>query len=133
MGWAAAQGLVTQEVAEYLQQTQFRSYEFLPRVARWVMEDHDVPSTPYADLNFPDTTFGIWWKDCFGNLKTSFLAHELDEARQWLGQELPFYDRLKDVPNGELAFIVGSSGLEDKRFLEIVLQGGSAGDVVTRR
>jgi len=37
------------------------------------------------------------------------------------------YAHLSDVPeNGQPALIVGSSGIEDKRFLEIVVPGGSA-------
>ncbi|GEM_PF-1449009 len=40
---------------------------------------------------------------------------------------LSVYRRLKDVPNGGLAVIVGSSGLGERRFLEIVVQGGNAG------
>ena len=39
-----------------------------------------------------------------------------------------FYERLKDVPHGETAIYVGSSGTGNKRFLEIATQGipGSA-------
>jgi len=43
---------------------------------------------------------------------------------------LNFYPRLKDVPDNEVALITGSSGLWEKRFLEIVVQGGSAANIL---
>ena len=39
---------------------------------------------------------------------------------------LPFYNRLKDIPDGQVALTIGSSGLGSKRFLEIMQQGASA-------
>ncbi len=39
--------------------------------------------------------------------------------------DLAFYPRLKDVPEGTHAAIVGSSGIDEKRFIEIAAQDNS--------
>jgi hypothetical protein len=41
---------------------------------------------------------------------------------------LPCYERLKDIPDGYVALTVGSSGMEQKRFIEIMQQGGSSAE-----
>ena len=40
--------------------------------------------------------------------------------------ELNFCEKLTDVPNGEPALTIGSSGLGEQRFVEIVVQKGRA-------
>jgi hypothetical protein len=40
--------------------------------------------------------------------------------------EITCYNRLKDVPNGDTGLIVGSSGIEGRRFIGLVIQGKSA-------
>jgi hypothetical protein len=42
------------------------------------------------------------------------------------GRDFTCFSRLKDVPDKSVALIIGSSGLDGKRFLEIVIQGGNA-------
>jgi hypothetical protein len=39
---------------------------------------------------------------------------------------MPFYNRLKDLPHGEIGMYIGSSGFGTKRFLEITKQKGEA-------
>jgi hypothetical protein len=117
--------------------TQFRSFEFLPRVAAKMIGGMvDIPSHQ-ADV-IPEIPPVIWFVDCFGNMKTTVTPGELNEARHGasvlfsageMKRWLPFIPHLKDVPDGTLAVTVGSSGLGDKRLLEVMLQGGRAADV----
>jgi len=50
-----------------------------------------------------------------------------EEVKTNLGT-FKFYKKLKDVPTDEIAMYEGSSGIGDKRFLEIAVQKGSAKD-----
>src|SRR3989338_8253638 len=89
--------------------TQFRSFEFLPRIAYLLAESViDIPTVP------------IEWD----------AIHDIDikttKTISFPFGELPFYPRLKDVPDNTPACVIGSSGINNTRFLEIVVQGGSA-------
>ena len=73
--------------------------------------------------SFPDAPPAIWYVDNFGNAKTTLIEEDIrldaeGDVRTKLGT-LRFHERLKDVPHGEAAFIVGSSGIGHERFLEI--------------
>lgn len=122
--------VITKESANHIIHTQFRSFEFLPRVAAWILEGFDIPSEKYSLDQVSDVPQSIWWIDNFGNCKITLLPEEVNfEAYKKVklkNLELTCYSRLKDVPEGESALIIGSSGLGDKRFLEIVVQGKSA-------
>ncbi len=37
-----------------------------------------------------------------------------------------FFDRLKDIPDKKLGLTVGSSGINNKRFVETISRGGNA-------
>ncbi len=124
------------KLAEHLRapitKTQFRSYEFLPRVAKWVMDGEDIPSETHPLSDFLPAPLAVWYVDNFGNCKTTAWAEDINHQA---GQEIETswgkikcYDRLKDVPNGEPGIIIGSSGYRDKRFIEIVVQGKSAAE-----
>ncbi len=80
-----------------------------------ISEIHDVP-------------LAVWWIDNFGNCKTTLtqseIEHRSDISKKF--KNTSYYERLKDVPNKSPALISGSSGLGDKQFLEIIVQGGSA-------
>lgn len=113
--------------------SQFRSFEYVPRLARWAYDQEKIPSTQ-TTLE-PVSEQKVWWVDNFGNCKTTITAEEL--ATYTIHNsitlscndktlELPFYTRLADVPKGTLACIIGSSGYQDTRFAEIVMQGQSA-------
>jgi hypothetical protein len=121
------------DLGEYIKNTQFRSLEFLPRAAKWVFEGVSIPTDKYDIDNVPDPHKQVWLVDNFGNLKTTVTATDIDFQ---VGQTIDFhniqglmcYDRLKDVPTGDVALIEGSSGLRGNKFLEIVVQGFSAAD-----
>jgi hypothetical protein len=119
------------EKAEYIKNTQFRSFEFMPRVANWKYRDLDIPETE-LDLSYvQDLDNQIFWIDNFGNAKTTILPEDINFE---VGKEYQInkvgkvksYAKLKDVPIGQPALIVGSSGIREYRFLELVIQGGSA-------
>lgn len=128
MAAAAGRRLVPRETADYVVSTQFRSLEFLPRAAFWLMQGYVLPSHRHT---LPaDASDAVRWVDNFGNCKTTALPGDLaafrDEESISGIASLPHYDRLKDVPDGEAAFVTGSSCLGERRFVEIVIQGGNA-------
>lgn len=137
----AGKGIISAEIAERMATTQFRSYEFLPRVAQWIMHGETVVSIGPPLLarqslgvggDVPQLPKAIWWIDSFGNAKTTLLPDEILFAEgknvETLFGSLPYHASLKDVPDGDAALIIGSSGIGDKRLLEIIVQGGSAAE-----
>jgi hypothetical protein len=124
--------------------TQFRSFEYLPRLAKWLVEGKNIPSEEYSFDNVEDVGNQVWFIDSFGNCKTTMLPEDIGfEAGKGIDTSygvIKCYERLKDVPNGETALIVGSSGYKMHRFVELIVQGKSAanhlgieiGDVVLR-
>lgn len=144
-------GMITKGEEARIAETQFRSFEFSPRAASYVLRRGRIQGAEKTDIqDFPDVPPAIWHVDQFakyGNCKTTLLPEDVfapeivetlksgngNASKDPVGTletkfgTLPVYRRLKDVPDGQLAVIVGSSGIGDKRFLEIVVQGGSAG------
>ena len=106
--------------------TQFRSFDFLPRAAAWLVQGSAIP-TEVVEINESIKNGYVWKVDNFGNAKTTLLESDiLDGVLKTQWGNLKFYPRLKDVPEGERAAIIGSSGIAEKRFVEIVAQGKSA-------
>lgn len=150
LDFAASHKLITKDLAEYVKNTQFRSFDFQPRVARWLFDKVNLPHTPVLINKFLDSPNAVWLIDSFGNIKTTLLFEDLvivDSHPEFIsGSEIPrqarndkediatnigafkYYERLKLVPSGETAIYTGSSGLGNKRFLEIATQNtaGSA-------
>ena len=132
MDYANKMGLVGPKQAEYIKDTQFRSFEFLPRVAKWTWDKIDLPTEEMTmkelSQDFDNTALFV---DNFGNIKTSILPEEIgfEHGKVYKlsnGMEVVAAARLKDVPNGEPGLIVGSSGIKDQRLVELVVQGQSA-------
>ena len=131
MNFAKEHSLIDHFDADYVVTTQFRSFEFLPRVAKWVYEGLQVPTENYSLDNIDDCPNAVFFADIFGNLKTTILPDQVGFEH---GKEINFelfgkmkcYDRLKDLPNKETGLIIGSSGFKEHRFLEIMTQGASA-------
>lgn len=125
--WAAGRRRITKEEVARIERTQFRSFEFLPLCATWTAEGEELPSEPLDTALVEEAPDAVWWVDNFGNCKTTVPAREAGNAPLAIGDALaPRHARLKDVPDGALACVVGSSGLGQDRFLEIVVQGGDA-------
>jgi len=121
------------EEAERIANSQFRSFEYVPRLARWAYDKENIPSTESEVLTLTENK--IWWVDNFGNCKTTFTEIEIKDrvVDDMISLkvhdtkiEIPFYKKLADVPKEELGFIIGSSGYGNNRFAEIVKQGGNA-------
>lgn len=125
----ARRNVVEEQLAEQIIHTQFRSLEFEPRAAKWLADKIDLPSTVYPLSEIETMPPAVWYIDNFGNCKTTLLPEDIDFAKGKVVQtrfgDVPCFARLKDVPNGHIAFIIGSSGYGDKRFLELVMQGVS--------
>lgn len=71
------QAIVDQELVDHIIHTQFRSFEFVPRVAAWISQGIEIPSEKYALTNVPDAPNAIWWIDNFGNIKTTLLPEDV--------------------------------------------------------
>ena len=115
--------------ANRITNSQFRSYEYLPRLAKWLSDKKEVP---FKEIEIPALAGNyVWCTDRFTedpdekvNCKTTAL--EISEITNQVLSKLPFYERLTDVPKNEAAIVRGSSGYKNRRFLEVVIQGGSA-------
>jgi hypothetical protein len=125
-----AKGKFQAENRERVVKTQFRSFDYMPRLAKWLWDKEELPYEEYTMDQIPDCPKSVWWVDNFGNCKTTLVAEDIgferDKKVQTSIGELTCFNRLKDVPNDEPALIVGSSGFGNKRFLEVVVQGKSA-------
>lgn len=114
--------------------SQFRSFDFLPRAADWVYRDYDLPRRSLDLAEIEDAPQAVWLVDNFGNIKTTLVrggsglasGQEVGIAIKGERLSLPFYNRLKDLPDKEIGLVEGSSGIGNLRFLEIIRQGGNA-------
>jgi hypothetical protein len=122
------------EVVEHAAESQFRSFDYLPRLAKIVWEKKEVPSEKLMFTDIPDVTSGVWWIDSFGNCKTTLLAEDIHfipgEKREIILHDVAIeavcYRQLREVPDYKTGFTLGSSGYGNKRFVELVVQGTSA-------
>lgn len=123
-----AGGVLSKELEDSIMKTQFRSYDFLPRAAAFLANGKQLQGAKLHIKDIPDAPPVVWWIDNFGNCKTTLLHDDAKYLNCFLTKfnNLSCFSRLKDVPDKTPAIISGSSGLGEKRFLEIVVQGGSA-------
>lgn len=106
-------------------ETQFRSYEFVPLVAYYLYKNGNISGTEtYYMSEVNDIGSVVWWVDSFGNCKTALLKDEVKD------NEMNFYSHLRDVPDSEIALVLGSSGIGSTRFIEIMKQGDSAANAL---
>ena len=138
---ALKEGGYTPEQIELAANTQFRSLNYLPRLARIVWEKKEVPSESMPISEVPDMPSLVWWVDSFGNCKTSLTPEAINfepgtekQVTFSCGTTLlvPCVQRLADVPDGEPALIVGSSGLRNHNFIELITQGIGDGGAAKR-
>lgn len=124
------QGYLEEWQFNHITKSQFRSFEFLPRAAKWLTEGLDLPWERYDINEIPDAPHAISHIDNFGNCVTTLLPEEIDfEAGKEIETKygtFKCFDRMKDVPNGEPALIIGSWGLEQRRWVSLIIQGKSA-------
>ncbi|OGM13958.1 hypothetical protein A3D84_02505 [Candidatus Woesebacteria bacterium RIFCSPHIGHO2_02_FULL_42_20] len=122
--FAIERSLISQTTSERVVKSQFRSFDFTPWASRWLWDGRKIPSLPISINQIADVPVCIWYIDSFGNAKTTLLDCEVKK----LTKKFKFYQRLKDVPDGETAFYIGSSGIGNQRFIELATQNrvGSA-------
>ena len=153
MQHAAQQQWIPQEEANRIINTQFRSYEFVPLVAYWIVTRGESGAIPCSvvsmshletadDDDGASQTYGtsptsfIWFIDNFGNCKTSLLPEDIDfvenkkysvtlENTESLIVKVPSVKRLSDAIPKVPAVIVGSSGYKNFRFLELVIKNAN--------
>lgn len=116
--------------ADTIIRSQFRSFDYLPRLARWILDGIQIPFEILKKEDIENVSQTIWHIDNFGNAKTTLVASDLnykvgDVIKTKFG-EIEFFNQLRDVPVGSPGITIGSSGFKDTRFLEIVVQGQSA-------
>lgn len=127
-----AEDILSAREAENINNTQFRSLEFLPLVARELLGGRFIPAEQIELVGPQNVGAQVWFVDSFGNVKTTLLSGDVDfEAGKKViinNREVTCYERLTDVPTSEFGLTIGSSGYGDKRFLEVVKQKGRAAD-----
>lgn len=125
-------GLLESELRDLIVKSQFRSFEYVPRLAKWLTDGINVPHKEYPVNNIMDIPQAVWLIDGFGNCKTTMLpeeiGHKTGKTIKTKVGKLICYDRLKDVPDNQQGLVIGSSGFRLKRFLEVVAQGKSAAE-----
>lgn len=130
MDYAWQHKLLSLNIAEYVKTTQFRSFDFVPRVAKWLHDGETIPSKTLLIDQIEDAPSAIWYIDAFGNCKTTLTKQDLNvdpggNVKTNIGT-FRLYPRLKDLPKKETAMYFGSSGIESTRLVEIATQQGSA-------
>ena len=67
----------------------------------------------------------------FGNCKTTLLASTIKDKNNLNTKigKLKIYNWLSQLPNDETGLILGSSGLEQDKFVEIIVQGKKANEI----
>lgn len=135
LNFAEKNKLITKKQNKHISNTQFRSFDFQPRVAKWITDGFSVPSHTLSINKIPDIPPSAWSIDSFGNIKSTLIKNSLPLRGNPLkvsinGRQLhcKYYDHLKDIPDGETAIYTGSSGIGKTRFIEIATQNrkGSA-------
>lgn len=123
-----AGGALQNNLQNTITKTQFRSFDFLPRVAAYLVSGKKLEGEKLHIKDIADAPPAIWWIDNFGNCKTNLLQDDVKDKNLFSAKfkELSYFERLKDVPDKTPAIISGSSGIDEQRFLEVIVQGGSA-------
>ena len=121
LAWAVNRGLITKEHAKHINESQFRTYDFGPFAVKWLLDGlhtgHDpLPSEDLPWSEVPSVGCGIVAQiDSHGNVKTTGL-----DRGQW--------PKMSEVKDGKHSFIRGSSGLDELRFIELIIKGARAAD-----
>jgi len=134
MDEAVEKGLLEKWVAEKTKKTQFRSLEFQPRIAKWLWEGLSF-SSEKLEIKGSHKNGQIYLIDNFGNCKTTMTVSEIEklkndklEIETKIGR-LKIYDWLHLLPDGETGLVKGSSGLNQEKFIEIIVQGKRANEI----
>ncbi len=119
-----AAGFVSPAAAARIPTTQFRSFDFTPRVGAFLYNGGEVPTEEYSLTQVPNLPAAIWHIDNFGNCKTTLTTADLADERELATRfgTLSHVGQLRNLPDSHHALVSGSSGLGDTRFLELMAQ-----------
>jgi hypothetical protein len=142
MAYAVHRRWVSSPEAERICKSQFRSYDFQPMAAKWILENRGIPSRLHVVPEYVPDDITVLYADGFGNLTLNVTPEEFGYVA---GAEITLADdrialcvpSLKDVPQSHtdmpiLALTIGSNGIRDPetgsetRFMELVIMQGSA-------
>ncbi|MCA9361642.1 hypothetical protein KC845_03755 [Candidatus Kaiserbacteria bacterium] len=117
-------GVIDETVAAYIPETQFRSFDFTPRVGAFLFQGGTLKSQDYPLSEVIDLPKAIWHIDSFGNCKTTLTPEDIitDGLTETRFGSLPYVPQLRDLPDSDTALVRGSSGLASTRLLEIMSQ-----------
>lgn len=122
---------LNKNLKEHIINTQFRSYNFVPRVAAYLYKYKTISHEKMSIEEVADPPKTYWWVDNFGNCKTTLFQNEVEVKNGKIKTKdgnFDFKTGLKDVSDDQSAFIVGSSGLKKRNFVELVVQGKKASE-----
>jgi hypothetical protein len=133
---ALNESLITKEEAKRAKSTQFRSFNYLPFAAFLLIKNGTLPNKKEKVPELPsDYQNRIWKIDNFGNIKTSIIIENSKKnsviETKW--GKLNIYNSLKDAPPRQVCALVGSSGLREKRFLEIIARGLNCAQILSAK
>src|SRR6185312_4672466 len=77
MAAMVSKGKIDAETARRIEKSQFRSFDYVPRLAKWLLDGVDVPTEVYPLENIEDVPQAVWWVDNFGNCKLSVVAEDI--------------------------------------------------------
>jgi len=119
-----AAGFITEEAAAQIPTTQFRSFDFTPRAGLFLFSGQTLPSTPYDLSLIPELPKAIWHIDNFGNCKTTLTLADVRPAEVTSTRygELPYFAKLRNLPDDTIGLVSGSSGIVTTRFVELMMQ-----------
>ncbi|USN87385.1 MAG: hypothetical protein H6779_03135 [Candidatus Nomurabacteria bacterium] len=115
---------ITEAEAKRIPYSQFRSFDFTPRAGVFMMQGNHLPSASFDLDDVPDLPRAVWAIDNFGNCKTTLTPEDIDTNKETQTRygSLPYFEKLRDLSDGETALVRGSSGLDDTRFLAVITQ-----------
>lgn len=117
---------ITPQAASQITTTQFRSFDFIPRVGAFMLRGGNVPAEKHSLSEISDLPKAIWHIDNFGNCKTTLTPRDITPGVTLTRfGDLPFHGQLRDVPDNTASLIEGSSGIKESRFVELVIQRGN--------
>jgi len=119
--------LITSYQKNYISNSQFRSFDFIPRVVELLLKKINPISKKLSITKIPDCPNAIWWIDNFGNCKTTLFKKDIiiskDGKIQTKFGQFPFFSHLSKIPSSMTAIVEGSSGVGESVFLEFLTQG----------
>jgi hypothetical protein len=92
-----------------------------------LIQNGTLTSEGYSLTEVPDLPSAIWHIDSFGNCKTTLTEYDIstDGLTHTIYGDLPYYEQLRNLPDGTTGLVRGSSGIGRTRFIEVITQRGN--------